>query len=259
MMLAVERHRRIVEAVNERRSLRVAELARMFDVAEETIRRDLEKLDLEGKLVRSHGGAARREDPEGEVPYARRETLRVAEKTAIAGEALSRIREDDTIMMDPSSTSCRLARQIPDMPLTVVTNSVPVTMELSGRPRVRVISTGGALSTASLSFVGPLAERGLEECRAGKFFFSCKGFSAEAGLSEPDELQAALKRKMFDRSTHRCLLLDSSKFSRVSLHRWARAGEVTEMITDSGAPPDQVDALRRAGLRVTVVPLPPTE
>ena len=162
-MLLVERHRKIVEAVNRQTSLRVTELSGMFGVTEETIRRDLEKLQEQGMLIRSHGGAVALTDTSFEVHHTAREARSQTEKTAIAREALKRVRTDDTILMDSSSTVLILAKVIPDMRITVITNSLQAAMELSTRPLVRVIGIGGTLISSSLSFVGPLAEKCLAD------------------------------------------------------------------------------------------------
>jgi len=251
-MLLVERHRKIVEAVNRQTSLRVTELSGMFGVTEETIRRDLEKLQEQGMLIRSHGGAVALTDTSFEVHHTAREARSQTEKTAIAREALKRVRTDDTILMDSSSTVLILAKVIPDMRSTVITNSLQAAMELSTRPLVRVIGIGGTLISSSLSFVGPLAEKCLADYHVRKAFLSCKGFSMKDGVSESNELQAILKGKMLLHSDEKYLLVDGSKVGMKSLSVWAQASDLTEVITDSTAPPGSLDGLKRAGVRLSV-------
>ena len=94
-MLVAERHREIVAVVNKRGSIRVTELAQLFHVTEETIRRDLEKLESQGKLQQSHGGAVRTESTERETPFSEREIAHVKEKSAIAREAVKRVEESE--------------------------------------------------------------------------------------------------------------------------------------------------------------------
>src|SRR5690625_935429 len=155
-MLVVERHGKIIETVKEKGSIRVTELSRMFGLTEETIRRDLEKLEREGKLMRSHGGAvAIQEREQGDVPYFKRETVHVDEKEKIARTALQFVEEEDSILLDASSTSWFLAKQLPDMPLTVITNSLRALMELAPKKNIHVIFAGGSLSHTSLSVLGP--------------------------------------------------------------------------------------------------------
>jgi DeoR/GlpR family transcriptional regulator of sugar metabolism len=250
MMLQVERQRRIIEEVGRRTSVRVAELAGVFQVADETIRRDLDSLQEKGLLIRSHGGAVATVENSQELHYTARETQNLKEKVAIAREALARIREDDTIILDSSSTALQLARSIPDMRLTVVTNSLRAAVELSGKTAVRVISTGGTLLTSSLSFIGPLAEKGMENYHVNKAFLSCRGFAPQEGASDANELQALLKRKMLNRADEKFLLVDSAKLGVKSLSIWAQAGDFTWVITDAGAPDGTIGEIERAGVEV---------
>src|SRR5438045_5215952 len=119
-MLAVERLREIEKRIKRDGSARVADLARELSVTEETIRRDLEKLEDDRKILRSHGGAVA--PANGEIPHTERESQQAAEKSAIAREAVKRVSEGDTLFIDASSTALELARILPDMPLTVLTN-----------------------------------------------------------------------------------------------------------------------------------------
>ncbi|MCL6443503.1 MAG: DeoR/GlpR family DNA-binding transcription regulator, partial [Alicyclobacillus sp.] len=174
-MLVADRHRKIVELVRQEGSIRVAELSRLFQVTEETIRRDLDRLESEGKVIRTHGGAVATEERPLEVPIEQREISRIEQKRAIAAKAVQFVEEGDTISLDASTTAWQMARVLPDIPLTVVTNSVKVAMELANKRYVQVISVGGVLVARSLSFVGPLAERSLDGYHVRKAFFSCSG------------------------------------------------------------------------------------
>jgi len=173
IMLAAERQEYIVRVVNERGSARVSELAELCRVTEETIRRDLDRLEEAGRLRRSHGGAVSLKDADlsgpQEIPHHEREITRAEEKRRIAEEAVKHIRPGERILLDGSSTAWYVARILPDMPLTVLTNSVKAAAELGSKERIEVLSTGGLMSHRSLSFVGPLAERALDRlsCREG--------------------------------------------------------------------------------------------
>ena len=99
-MLAIERHREILSVLGREGSVRVVELADRFRVTEETIRRDLGKLESQGKVVRSHGGALMMEPEETLRPFAWREVANEMEKAAIAQAAILRIEEGDRILLD---------------------------------------------------------------------------------------------------------------------------------------------------------------
>ena len=249
-MLAVERHREILSRVEFSGSVKVGQLARELKVAEETIRRDLEKLHADGRLVRTRGGALRLDNNRREIPFDLREIVNLEEKRAIAGLAVEHVAEGDVIALDASSTVRELARLIPDMPLTVVTNSIAVTTVLLDRSRVRVISTGGILDGPLLSYVGSLAEEALERFHIDKVFLSCKGFDIARGLSVATDEHARIKRRMMELAGTVYLLVDSSKFGQNALELFAQTGDVDYVITDRGAGRTSISKLKRMGISV---------
>lgn len=243
-MLLAERLNYIVQVVNERGSIRVTELSELCNVTEETIRRDLDRLETEGKLMRSHGGAVSTKDPQTETPYFVRETTNAEQKRSIARQAIQYINERDTIILDASSTAWYMAQIMPDFPLTVLTNSIKVAMELSTKEKVQVISTGGLLTPRSLSYVGPLAERSLNMYHVDKAFISCKGVHNQRGISESNEQQALIKHKMISISDQVYILADYSKFGVQAFTHVAPISGIDCIITD-----DQTDRAAIAELR----------
>src|SRR5690606_21694189 len=211
-MLVAERYELIVQLVNERGSIRVSELSELCSVTEETIRRDLDKLEQAGRLKRSHGGAVSVKESQQEIPYFEREITRAQEKMRIAEEAVKLIQPHDRILLDASTSAWYMAKIMPDIPITILTNAVKVATELSAKEKIEVISLGGRLSPRSLSFVGPITEKTLESFHVNKLFFSSKGIHLERGISESGELQARLKQQMLGAADQAILLADSSKF-----------------------------------------------
>ncbi len=233
-MLAHQRHREILGRLRDAGGVRVADLAKTLHVTEETIRRDLEKLSLDGKLVRTHGGAAPVRDDRRDLPFDVRKTTHLSEKQTIAAHAVRYVAEGDVIALDPSSTAHELAKILPDCPLTVVTNSLPVAVTLLDRTHVRVVCTGGTLDMRSRSFTGLLAEQALERFNITKLFLSAKGVDLSRGLSEVTEEQARLKRRMMDVAGKTFLLVDHSKLGVKSVVFFASVTEADVLITDAG-------------------------
>ncbi|NUU76517.1 DeoR/GlpR family DNA-binding transcription regulator [Paenibacillus xylanilyticus] len=253
-MLAAERYDRIVEMVNENGSMRVSELSDRCRVTEETIRRDLDRLEQAGRLKRSHGGAVSIKDDQPEIPYRVRETTHAEEKKRIAQAALSMIRPGDRILLDASTTAGYMAANMPDIPLTVLTNSIQVATELSSKDKIEVISTGGQLAQRSLSFVGPLAERSLETYHVDKLFLSCKGVHLEGGgISESNELQARLKQKMVGISDQVILLADASKFGVRAFARVTGLNAVHAVIINEPQEGDLIHRLKDYDIQITTV------
>jgi DeoR/GlpR family transcriptional regulator of sugar metabolism len=243
-MLVAERHQKIFEVVNERGSIRVTELSQMFQVTEETIRRDLDKLENDRKLFRSHGGAVSKENSQPEIHHSEREVTNVYEKIAIASEAIKYIEPKDRIILDASTTAYYMAKSLPDLPLTVVTNSISVAMELAVKEKIQVISTGGHLLSNSLSYVGPLAERSLETYHVNKAFLSCKGIHLKNGISESTESQGIVKKKMIDIADTVFMLVDYSKFGIQAFAKVADLREMDMIITDPKTEKRYIDELR---------------
>ncbi|MCW3791982.1 DeoR/GlpR family DNA-binding transcription regulator [Paenibacillus sp. LS1] len=245
-MLVAERYEKIVEWVDTRGSMRVTELSERCGVTEETIRRDLDKLEQAGRLRRSHGGAVSvkyKEELQSEIPYPERAVAHVEEKRRIAIEAVKMVESGDRIALDASTTAWYMAAGLPNIPLTVLTNSIKVAAELSNKEQIRVIATGGQLASKSLSFVGPLAERSLDAYHVDKVFLSCKGVHLTKGISESNELQALVKQKMIHIADEVILLADSSKFNIQAFTRVAEMSSVGKVITDQGVDEEQVSAL----------------
>ncbi|MED1793666.1 DeoR/GlpR family DNA-binding transcription regulator [Brevibacillus nitrificans] len=253
-MLVAERHEKIVRLVNDRGSIRVSELSDICQVTEETIRRDLDRLEEAGRLLRSHGGAVSIAEHQPEIPYIEREITMMEEKKRIARKAVSNIEPNDRIILDASTTAWYMASIIPDIPLTVLTNSIKVAMELSTKEKVEVISTGGKLAPRSLSFLGPSAERSLDQYHVDKVFLSCKGIHLERGISESNEMQALVKKKMIGISDKVYLLADTSKFGVQAFTYFAELKQINEIITDDEIDALQVRQLQEKGVAVTVAP-----
>lgn len=241
-LLAKERQRVIVSQLREAGSVRVAELARALNVTEETIRRDLEKLDREGKLVRTHGGAMPLDEIGGELPFTVRSIDHLEAKREIARAALQHVEEGDVLALDASSTAYELARILPDVPLTVITNSLAIPICLWKRTQIRIVMSGGSLDAPSLSFVGPLAEEFLRRFHVRKLFFSTKGIDPERGLSVGADEHARIKRCMLDFADTRYLLADHSKFGAKALVYFAGLSDVDQVITDSATEPRWLEA-----------------
>ncbi|WP_102275773.1 DeoR/GlpR family DNA-binding transcription regulator [Cytobacillus massiliigabonensis] len=235
-MLVAERQEKISDIVNERGSIRVSELSGLFGVTEETIRRDLEKLEKEGYLRRTHGGAVSPKEPPYELSYLEREVMNVAEKKEVAEQALKYIQPYDRIILDASSTAWYIAKALSDFPLTVLTNSLKVAAELSNKEKITVHITGGMLWADSLALVGPLAEKSLGNYYVDKAFISCKGIDPEWGISDSNEFQALVKKKIIEISDTVYLLADYSKFGTKAFSHICHLNQIDRIITDCKTP-----------------------
>ncbi|WP_188775068.1 DeoR/GlpR family DNA-binding transcription regulator [Paenibacillus hunanensis] len=252
-MLVAQRYDKIVKLVNEHGSMRVTELSERCQVTEETIRRDLDRLERQGLLRRSHGGAVSVQGEQPETPFSEREIMHAEEKRRIAEQAVKLIEPNDRILLDASTTAWYMAASLPDIPLTVLTNSIRVATQLSNREKIEVISTGGQLVSRSLSFVGPLAERSLDTYYVNKLFLSCQGVHLERGVSESNELQGRVKQKMVGMADQVILLADASKFGVQAFAHVMNLNEVDQLITDSRIEQRIVEQLQEQAMKVMIV------
>ncbi len=251
-MLVVERHQKIIDTVIEKGSIRVTELSKMFHLTEETIRRDLEKLEQEGKLMRSHGGAVALQEEKEDIPYFQREMVNTKEKQKIADIALSFINEGDSILLDASSTSWFLAKKLPNIPLNVITNSIRVTMQLAEKQNIYVIGTGGNLSHPSLSFLGPLTIQTLDYYHADKAFISCKAMHHSWGISDANDMQAMVKKKMLETADENYLLIDNSKIGKKATSFVADFTNIQNIITDEKTDKNYLSGLESTGVNIFI-------
>lgn len=253
-VLALQRQRRILDLLAEQGSLLTRKVALTLKVTEETVRRDFEKLEAEGVLLRSHGGAVRLDATRRETPASERETQNAEEKRRIAEHALRHIQSGQTVFFDPSTTVLHLARLLPDLPLTVLTNSLPIALVLAGKPAIHTVLLGGNLMPTSGSCTGWPAEQTLDAYRVDRAFVSCRGLDPVNGLSEASEEQARLKRRVIERAEATCLLADQSKVGLRSNYFYAKLSDVDTWITDIQPPASLRKTLTSLGLQLEIAP-----
>jgi len=252
-MLAFERRRRIAETIRSRGVVSVIEMAETLGTSEITLRRDLRVMAEEGLLVRTHGGAVLPDGLVQEPPYSEKATQAAAEKAAIARVAVGMVKPGDSIVLGPGTTTLALARLLVDFPeLTVVTNSLLVAMALIPATRVEVILTGGALRRAIQALVGPAAEESVRMLRASQAFISGNGLTAERGLSTPSPLVAAADRALAAAAQQTVVLADHTKIGQDTMCQTVPTARVHTLITDTGADPALLAAIREAGVDVRV-------
>ena len=245
------RRQQIANEVNRVRSMTVGQLAGQFQVSVETVRRDLHWLEMTGRLVRVHGGARTLQQEDLGELFKRRRSEHARAKRIMARKALGLIKREMTIGLDASSSDWFLARLLPDMPLTVVTNSLEVLRELSTRPNVRIICTGGEYCSRHADFVGEAARRCLRGLRIHLGFVSCFGVDLFTGLWESSERNALTKKTMIEVSQETVLLADSSKFGRRSPYNMADWSRVNYVVNDGQL--DEAILTRLAAHGVTVI------
>ena len=251
-MLALERHRTLLQHLNSNGSLRTTEIAKELGVTEETVRRDFEKLEQVGALKRSHGGAMAVDSSRLDFTRRVRAEQNATAKALIAKAALAHIKPGKTLYFDASTTVHELAIRMPDQPVTILTNALQTALVLSEKPSVRVVVLGGNLSATSLSCTGWGTDIGLETHRIDAAFISCRGIDPEKGLSEATEEQCRTKNRIVKLAGEVFLLADKSKTGLASSYFFAHNSDVDLWITDSLPDSHIYTSLLSQGMRVEV-------
>ncbi len=232
-MLAIERRNAILSRLYLDGKVIVSELSAEFEVTEETIRRDLEKLDKEGLVKKTYGGAVPVQNFNTDLPHNVRKKANVESKQKIA-EKISKIFNDgDCIMIDASSTAQMVLNFIKHLKnITIITNSVEALIELADKEDWHVYSTGGKLKKGSLSLVGPSAQRLIRGYHVDYAVCSSKGIDMANGITDSNEKDSEMKQAMFDSAETKILVIDSSKFDKTSLIKVSDVTDVDIIATD---------------------------
>ena len=253
-VFAEERQEHIARIVEEHGRARVSDLSSGFGVSTVTIRKDLEKLELQGRLVRTHGGAVAASRAGAERAFDVRERLQRPEKDAIGREAAAMVVDGESIALDASTTALALARHLKArggwLHLTVITNGLRIAAELAGHPGITVAMPGGFLRWEALSLVGPLGEGLFEKVNIQTAYMGAAGFSIDAGLSDATEEEAQIKRLMVDGASRTVALVDHSKWERAAFATFCRTADLAAVVTDDLAPAGMLEAVRRLGIDV---------
>ena len=233
-MFALERQKKILELLAEDGAVSVSKLSVILSVTEETIRRDLEKLEKQEALRRTHGGAVPIDESTYEMSLEKRKATNIDVKKKLAEAALLHIVSGDTVFLDASTTTFFIAKGLKKLNnITVITNSLRVVTELSGCENIKTIAVGGIVSN-NQSLVGSLAEKSIiENYVANKMFFSSKGITLDSGILESNETECGIKQRMMENSGLKYYLCDSTKVGRIGFVKLSAFNELDYFITDA--------------------------
>ena len=250
-MLAIERRNAILAKLSLEGKVVVSDLAKEFDVTEETIRRDLEKLDKDGLARKTYGGAVKNENFNIDLPFHVRKQTNVESKRQIAAQISEMIHDGDYVMLDSSTTALNVIKNILDRKkITLITNSIEILIELCNKPDWMVVSTGGVLKEGGLSLVGYQAERMVSGFHVDIAICSCKGLDGEMGVTDSNERDSEIKKAFFKAANKKVLAVDSSKFDRTSFVKVCSIGEVDTIVTDRDPGDRWRERIKNAGVEL---------
>lgn len=248
-MLPAERKRRIVDIVRDEDGCTVNELADLLDVSRATIRRDLQELDGEGLIERSHGGALPVESVARERTYVEKQVQNKGAKETIGRRAAEEIQDGQVVFFDSGTTTIEVARAAPPASFIAATNSPPLAMDLA-QADVEVKLTGGTLRQHTWALVGPTGESFLERTNFDRLFLGTNAITPRDGLSTPNEDEARMKSLMCQRAQRVVLVADATKIGRRSFFRFAELSDVDAFVTDAELSTDEREAFETAGVEI---------
>ncbi|NLG25948.1 MAG: DeoR/GlpR transcriptional regulator [Clostridiales bacterium] len=249
-----DRRRSILALLSRDGKVQVAQLSALLGASEVTIRSDLTEMEKEGLLERVHGGAMPARRSYLSMNMQQRRAENVEQKMRIAAAAAERIREGETLMVNAGTTALFTAMELKKLRnIKVVTNSIPIAMELSGCPGIQLIALGGHIDPQHAFTYGDDALNQLRRYKADRLILSVDGVDAEGGLSTYHYEASELNRLMIERARAVAVTADYTKIGYESFSHIAPSEACDVLITDGGASRSQLDALAARGIEVVVV------
>jgi len=253
-MLPDERRSKILELLEKERSIKVNDLVKLFNVTGATIRRDLESLEKEGFLKRTHGGAILPHSFSFEPLFTTKKRQNLKEKMAIGKKAGEIINDGESIFIEAGSTTLQIAKNIKNKhDVTVLTNSIEVARELLNARGVEVILTGGVLRKETIALIGPLAERVLREFRVDKVFLGISGIIPSKGMYTASIAESQIKKLIIEMGREIIGVADHSKFGKECFSFVAPTNVMHKIIIDDKVPPHYIEELKKEGVEVITV------
>lgn len=233
-MLAIQRIKEIEKILKEKGNVVISSLSQQFNVSEETIRRDLDKLEKNNVLKRVRGGAYLESELDKQVPLEIREHIYLNEKQLIADKAISFIENGDILMIDSSTTALCIAQNIKkyEKKVTVITNSIKVAIEFQDSKYVKLICLGGNLRKTTKSFIGSQTIQQLENICANKVFLSCTAINKKFGITDDSESESEIRKKMIANSNEVFLVVDKTKFDNLESQKICDLKKINYLITE---------------------------
>ncbi|MBC5635513.1 DeoR/GlpR transcriptional regulator [Ornithinibacillus sp. BX22] len=227
-----ERRQWVLEKIELEGKVEIDSLSNELNVSPMTIRRDLDQLEEEGRVIRVHGGAVAARSLIAETPFLTKEGRHTEEKRQIAKKALSLVRDGQIILLDSGTTTLEIARLLKvKQDLTVITNDIKIAAELVDS-KLKVIVTGGELQNDVGALFGPQTHHFLKNIHADLFFLGAHAIDLQAGIMSPTFEKSLVKQLMMEAAESTWLVADSSKIGERALSKVCDLQSLTGFITN---------------------------
>lgn len=256
-MHATERERAITDILKTRGFIAFRDLETLIDASPATLRRDLERMAVEGRLVRVHGGARLADSKPDEAqhlsgpPFHVNVTVNRLQKEAIGRAAAGLCTPGEGVMINGGSTTLQMCDHLDGLNLQVLTNSLHIVSALAHQAGTRILVPGGALFKEQNIILSTRGEDNMPRFHAPKLFLGAASVGA-GGVMEPDPVLVNSDRRFIERAEEIILLVDSSKFQGLSGHVVCDLEEIDVVVTDAGLDDKHAKTLEKAGVRLLV-------
>lgn len=241
MRLKEERHRLILQMIEEKVFLTVSEASKILDVTEMTIRRDFKDLEKRGLVTRIHGGAKKKTKNEYiELSHTEKKALNIKEKKYVAKKAAELIEDNDTVFIGPGTTTELIYDYIEANSLNIITNSISIFNKFQENKNFNVILIGGRLRERTKSFVGYFTSKWIKDIEVQKAFIGTNGIEGEQ-ITTADEEEGAIQRIVLKNSNFKYIVTDSTKFGVCAFQKICHIDEITAIITDNNIPIEYIN------------------
>lgn len=254
MLLARQRQQKILDLLQEEGGARVSSLSRIFGVSEPTIRQDLELLETDGLVTRTHGGAFLNSVPNQVRTMTLQRTENMEKKAVIGRRAAELINDGESIILDSGTTVTEVAKNLKSKTdLRIITDSINIALLLGQRSDLEIMLTGGLFKAPTLSVTGEKASSFFDHIHVDKLFLAAGGVSFDHGLTYPGFNDLPVKKAMIESATTTYVVADSSKIGRTDFAALGMLESVDCLITDSGISATDREELERRRVTVIVV------
>jgi len=234
-MFAAQRLEKIKELLLEKKQIDVVTLSSILDVSEVTVRRDLEKLEEQGFLTKTHGGAILNESNTSSI---QEDDEPLKEEWQQIGIIASHMVDDnEAILLGTGPVCLEIAKNLKDKNnLTIVTIDLNIAIELAECANINVIIPGGYLMGAALSLYGDLTEKFLTDMFVNKAFIEVDGISEDRGYTINNAQQASVAKVMMKITKEVIIVADYTKFGKIAFNQIGLIHDVTKVITNDKVP-----------------------
>jgi DeoR family fructose operon transcriptional repressor len=251
-MLISERHQKILSILQTEKTISIQKLVKVLYVSEATLRRDLTKMEQQGLLQRTYGGATIIESSSKESSILIREQTQIKEKRKIAIKCLDILKDNYSYFIDSSSTVGHLLYHLNNFKdLTVITNGLNNAIILTQTTKANVFLTSGMVYTKTNSILGIDTIEYIRKFNCNSFLFSCSGISPE-GITEANFEQSLVKKEMLKHSKEHILLVDHTKFNKIFLCRNCGFEDIDYIITDEVPEQEYIDLFNQNNVKLII-------